>query len=964
MKKKGPFLRIAIIVVFALTVMIGISTSFAAGNKKPHVTENKNVMILEYDFDEPDVTTEGDFDYVSISGLSRYFKPGTPIIPAKPVEILVPAGMKIANITSVAIDTYQLPDTYRLSHGQKPQRKPSSGEKFIPAPLTQPDPEIFGMTEFWPVEQHDLVTVQTNRGYNIAHVNLFPLQYSPKPGKIKTATKMRLKIHFADADSVRPAKPTKHLREKLGRNIDNPDTMESYDASLDLDEVALRKASPLDSLAGPYQYIVITNASLADYSGANSFQDLCDSKIARGITAGIVTTEWIIANYDGTRPDGGTDNATRIRNFLIDAYQTWGTEYALLAGNKDIIPVRTFNDGTEIPTDVYYGCVDPPECTFDYDGDGIYGENNDSVDTTVGTDGPGGGEVDLTAEIAIGRACVENPTEVANFVNKTLVYGSTSDPYLDYALSGGAWLWANVYTKPFAELIRLGSSLFLGHHTYGFEDSIVPNARDFAVNMTLLYEEDWAWGASDLIAILNGTGGNTTPQMMYISDHGGTYLGMAGKVNIPTLLSLNNTRPFFFYDDSCDVGHFDEPDCFSEVATTMEYGAFACITNSRSGWGEMPGGQGELDSPTTQLTREFFHSVFGEGTFELGRAHADARERCLPRLWYTRYDIYQAILFGDPELQLRVTKPVCAHTCGDQNGVGVNVDLVDFGLFANCWGEDPSTNSDCICANLVEFDDKIINLFDLYVLAELFLTSSLDDPPNCSTSIIDPYPPSPDPTFETAPYATGKASIEMVATKARDVSGWQESQIYEDTGLTPDTLYTYTVKARDLSDNYNETAASAGASGTTDLYDNIVLPANGGVLESFTSEYGGGWVASDLTNGVTDEDGWCSKYNPTSQQEFVYSFRDGDNATLDNAVIHGGTAEGSYYSKNVEVWTSVDGSSYTMMGGDTLLAQANDSVKIDLGDTVARKVKLRITSGYKTDYWELAEFVVNGMVIE
>ena len=79
---------------------------------------------------------------------------------------------------------------------------------------------------------------------------------------------MRLIVHLAGADSKRRAKPTKHLREKLERNIDNPDTMESYDASLDLDEVALRKAPPLDTLAGAYQYIVITNDSLAGYSGA------------------------------------------------------------------------------------------------------------------------------------------------------------------------------------------------------------------------------------------------------------------------------------------------------------------------------------------------------------------------------------------------------------------------------------------------------------------------------------------------------------------------------------------------------------------------------------------------------------------------------------------------------------------------------------------------------------------------
>jgi hypothetical protein len=34
---------------------------------------------------------------------------------------------------------------------------------------------------------------------------------------------------------------------------------------------------------------------------------------------------------------------------------------------------------------------------------------------------------------------------------------------------------------------------------------------------------------------------------------------------------------------------------------------------------------------------------------------------------------------------------------------------------------------------------------------------------------------------------------------------------------------------------------------------------------------------------------------------FVFSFRDDKSATLDEAVIHGGIAEGSYYSKEFEV---------------------------------------------------------------
>jgi len=94
----------------------------------------------------------------------------------------------------------------------------------------------------------------------------------------------------------------------------------------------------------------------------------------------------------------------------------------------------------------------------------------------------------------------------------------------------------------------------------------------------------------------------------------------------------------------------------------------------------------------------------------------------------------------------------------------------------------------------------------------------------------DGTPPVPDPmTWATVPYATGPSSIAMVATTATDPngvqyyfanitdpnqhdSGWQNSPFYEDTGLDDQTEYTYTVKARDLSVNYNETAASVAAS--------------------------------------------------------------------------------------------------------------------------------------------------------
>jgi hypothetical protein len=102
------------------------------------------------------------------------------------------------------------------------------------------------------------------------------------------------------------------------------------------------------------------------------------------------------------------------------------------------------------------------------------------------------------------------------------------------------------------------------------------------------------------------------------------------------------------------------------------------------------------------------------------------------------------------------------------------------------------------------------------------------------TPATDTIPPTPNPsTWSTEPDATGTTSIRMVATTASDPSrveyyfeettgnaggsdsGWQDSATYEDTGLSPNTTYTYRVKTRDKSPNPNEGSYSVSRSATT-----------------------------------------------------------------------------------------------------------------------------------------------------
>ena len=94
--------------------------------------------------------------------------------------------------------------------------------------------------------------------------------------------------------------------------------------------------------------------------------------------------------------------------------------------------------------------------------------------------------------------------------------------------------------------------------------------------------------------------------------------------------------------------------------------------------------------------------------------------------------------------------------------------------------------------------------------------------------------PEPSPmTFATAPVAVNPNEVFMEATLATDTndvtgveynfknitlateSGWQPENYYAETGLTPDTLYSYTVTARDTSSNTNETSVSTPVSTVT-----------------------------------------------------------------------------------------------------------------------------------------------------
>ncbi len=108
----------------------------------------------------------------------------------------------------------------------------------------------------------------------------------------------------------------------------------------------------------------------------------------------------------------------------------------------------------------------------------------------------------------------------------------------------------------------------------------------------------------------------------------------------------------------------------------------------------------------------------------------------------------------------------------------------------------------------------------------------------------DSTAPTPDPMgWYVEPWPAADGSIAMIASNATDVagvqyfftntisgqtSGWIDSYVWTNTGLSDGVSYTYKVKARDLSASLNETAWSPERSATADetivLYESFELP--------------------------------------------------------------------------------------------------------------------------------------------
>ena len=606
MKKytKKNMLHIKAIIV-TIVMIFSIVPSFVVAEN-----ENNNEIVQMYSFERPQIQSviiqDIVYDQIIMSDTSGDSNPGEPNLPSKGIKLLLPQGTEITDIEIISGEKVYLGSNFNIIPTQEQIKLSEKNSDF----MHNPDQLIYASEKVFPESLFNSVGTYSFRGYEILVMTLYPVQYLPVTGSL---------YYYKDLTVIVNTEKNGGNND-LFRNLqkDSSEILRKVDNQLTVNSYAEKPTSTI--LSGNYDLMILTTEDLK-----NNFEPLKNKHISQDIVTEIKTLNDISIFPDSVTPED-------IRDFIRDEYVNSGIEYVLIGGDDDVIPAKalwvqawTGGDTTFMPSDLYYACLDG---TYNYDEDEQWGEPSD---------GDEGEDVDLIAEVYLGRACVGSSDEVDNFVEKTIYYIDSGGYSDGNVLMVGEYLWSDPDTwggDYMDEMIDGSNSHYI---TVGMPSS--------EYTFDKLYDKDWPgqhWSKSEIMSRIN-----VGAQIINHLGHSGYTYNM--RMENSDVITLSNSEPCFIYSQGCMAGGFDNGDCIAEAFTVKtDSAAFAVIMNARYGWGV----KGSTDGASQRYHRQFWDAIFGENIPEIGKANHDSKEDNINRinLGCMRWCYYQTNLLGDPTL--------------------------------------------------------------------------------------------------------------------------------------------------------------------------------------------------------------------------------------------------------------------------------------------------------------------------
>ncbi|CAD6491521.1 MAG: Peptidase family C25 [Candidatus Argoarchaeum ethanivorans] len=495
-------------------------------------SEDKDLFVTVV-FNEPEITsatrdTES-YDLITVKDCGLTTKISEPALPVKTVFVLLPQNKQVTDVKFSVQESKILSDSYTIYPAQPPACR------YIVPEFVKPDPDVYASEAPLLAKIVELQGMEEFRGYKIALIKVHPIQYVPSTGEVTFCKRIQLELSHADsAPSYMPPKMPE-VDSWIAEHVINPMMASEYTA-------------PSQAI----DYLIITRDMFLNESEA-----LKSHKEAAGLGVAIETVE----NITGTYP--GRDAAEKIRNCIVDYYNTSGIQWVLLMGDADPntheiidtnweVPTRyMYNPDyyTYTPTDYYYAGLDGD---WDADGDSNFGEST----TYSFVD-----EADWFPEVFVGRITATTTTEMVTQVEKLVSFTSAT---IDSFLMCGAVSDSSTDERELKEYIK---------------DNFVP---PFVVTDEL-YESSGTLTETNVINRIN----SHQPEIVNSAGHGG-YTGLypGPFFDTGTPASVTN-HPYLWYAMACLAGGFDYDygDCVGEAMMKDPDGSgIAWVGGTRVTW--------------------------------------------------------------------------------------------------------------------------------------------------------------------------------------------------------------------------------------------------------------------------------------------------------------------------------------------------------------------------------------------
>ena len=344
------------------------------------------------------------YSSINLNGAIRNGELGAPELPTKTIQLLVPSN---ATNFSLSVNNYTT-ITYSLSDLIAPVQEPIALDNTSLPSFTPPDPAIYSSNGYYPSQIATVGGKGIFRGNHILSIIINPTRYYPSQNLLEFYNSISLTLSYTlDGQPTNTnivVKDPVQCRKTLSAMVANSGDINAFSTVNNTATVALAKSASL--LPSDCDYVVVTTRRLAP-----AFDEFVFWKTRKGVKTAVVAIEDIKASYRGDTISHIYDDAGKLRQFLLDAYNNGGgIQYALLAA--DSVPIRygwssnDYNDTSYIiPTDLYFSDFDG---NWNLDNDIHYGEYQDGVD--------------VGQEILIGRIQPQNEWEVRNWTRKVLQY--------------------------------------------------------------------------------------------------------------------------------------------------------------------------------------------------------------------------------------------------------------------------------------------------------------------------------------------------------------------------------------------------------------------------------------------------------------------------------------------------------------------------------------------------------------